>query len=524
MFRAFFHKPGLSRFAAFWLTLSAPLAAPLTVTLTMTLWLSGCDTSLSAFLSESLSTPSPVAAEEASERQPGGATTVSVMPFPAFDKVVPNLPADAKADFFAGRALADQPWVKAPTTTTASDGLGPVYNARTCLACHIRGGKGRLPDDNHTPLFNAFLRVSLPARAATDVNPAIGVIPEPTYGDQLQGQSVALLHQLRSATPEAIAASGDVPPEAYVYVIWQEHTVTYPDGQTVTLRKPLPDIRHLGYGPLHPDTLFSLRNAPAIHGMGLLEGIAQADLNALADPDDANGDGISGRVNQVWDARTQRTVPGRFGLKANRPTMDMVVASAFANDVGISNELFPAGPCAPAQSRCLSQANGNDDEGVELPAHLLALVTEFSRNLGVPERRQAAAPEVQAGRTLFYQTGCQACHHPDYITADDPQRPHLSGQHIWPYTDLLLHDMGDDLADGRPDFAASGREWRTPPLWGVGLLGQVNGSNSLLHDGRARSVEEAVLWHGGEAAAARQRFMQLEQSQRSALLRFVESL
>lgn len=491
-------KPGLSRFAAVWIAVLACVSA--------------CTEQAS-----------PVQKPDPSELQPGGGTTTGLVPFPAFDKPATNLPDHLKADFFAGRALAEQPWVKAPTITDARDGLGPVYNARACLACHIRGGKGRLPDDNQSPLFNAFVRVSLPAGDQT-IDPAIGVIPEPVYGDQLQGQSIALLHQVRQATPEEITAAGDVAPEAYVYINWTTHTYTYPDKHQTELRKPSLDIRNLGYGPLHKDTLFSLRNAPSIHGMGLLERIAQSDIDAFADPDDSNHDGISGRVNMVWDAVSGQTVPGRFGLKANRPNMEMVVASAFANDVGISNPLFPRQPCSSAQVTCLKQANGNNEDGFELPAHLLALVTGFSRNLAVPQRRNADDADVLAGREWFYASGCAACHRPHYKTLDDAQSPHLSGQDIWPYTDLLLHDMGSELADNRPDFAASGQEWRTPPLWGVGLLPQINGSNNLLHDGRARSVEEAILWHGGEAAMARQAFVELNKEQRTALVRFVESL
>lgn len=492
-------KPGQSRFTAVWFLLISLL--------------SGCD-------QQSQTVPG----EQPSEQRPGGDTTTGLTPFPAFDKIAANLPDERKANFYAGRALAEQPWVKAPTITTARDGLGPLYNARACLSCHIRGGKGQVPDNDQSPLFNAFVRISLPAAAGQIPDPHLGVIPEPTYGDQLQGQSVALNHQLHNATPESMAATGDVAPEAYVYLNWQTHTFTYPDKHQVELRQPQLDIRQLGYGPLHPATLFSLRNAPTIHGMGLLELITQRDIDAWADPDDRNLDGISGRVNLVWDAVTQQTVPGRFGLKANRPNMDMVVASAFANDIGISNPLFPQQPCTAAELSCLQQPDGNGDDGVELPQHLLQLVTEFSRNLAVPARRNSNGPLLQEGRTLFYDSGCALCHRPHYTTRNDPAHPHLSAQDIWPYTDLLLHDMGAELADDRPDFAAGGREWRTAPLWGVGLLASVNGSNNLLHDGRARSVEEAILWHGGEAIGARQNFIQLAQPQRQALLRFVESL
>lgn len=483
--------------------------------------LSGCtqqETSLVAVIE--------VPSVDASESRPGGDTTVSILPFPQLDKVIPNLPQDERPDFFAGRALAEQPWVKAPTITDTRDGLGPIYNARSCLACHVRGGKGVAPDSSDSPMISSFVRLSLPGAMPRDEQGISreGVIPEPTYGDQLQTQSVSIYHQLRQMPPQDMAAKGEVPPEAYAYLNWIEFEFIYPDGKTVSLRKPELDIRDPGYGDFHPDTLFSIRNAPTIHGMGLLELIPEARLLALADPEDANQDGISGRANRVWDAVTGEMQMGRFGHKANRPNIDMIVASAFANDIGISNPLFPKQPCSMKQSLCMTQVNGNDENGVEMPYHLLDLVTDFARRLAVPQRRNASEPEVLAGRSLFYESGCSSCHQPDYTTGQHADRPELSNQRIWPYTDLLLHDMGSGLADGRSDFEATGSEWRTPPLWGAGLLKKVNGIQVYLHDGRARTIEEAILWHGGEAEQAKSHFVQLDQSQREQLIKFVNSL
>ena len=300
--------------------------------------------------------------------------------------------------------------------------------------------------------------------------------------------------------------------------------ITYPDQQQVELRAPKLDIRQLNYGPLHPQTKFSLRNAPAIHGMGLLEAIDQRDINALQDPDDKNGDAISGRINMVWDPVTQTTQPGRFGLKASRPNLQTTIAGAFANDIGISNPLFPSQPCTTSQMHCTLQVNGNNTDGFELPQDLLDLVVNFNRNLAVPKRSAEQYKNTQNGRALFYQTGCANCHTPRFVTPQSAALPHLSNQVIWPYSDLLLHDMGKALADNRPDFIASGSEWRTPPLWGNGLQQPMNGYQQLMHDGRAQSVEEAILWHGGEAQNTKQKFTELNKKERQQLIKFVESL
>lgn len=469
---------------------------------------------------------SRLAAATASQAEflPGGAATLPAQAVASFIQPVANLPEAAKPNFYAGKALAEQPWVKAPTATTARDGLGPVYNARACLACHTNGGRGHMPVDAETPLFSALLRISLPGHDVVR-----GVYPEPTYGDQIQGQSVSLAHQLRRSTKELGAgAEKEAPPEAYVFVDWQSAEFQYPDGQTVMLRRPEIRLDNLGYGELDKGVLMSLRNAPAIPGAGLLERISQADINALADPDDANKDGISGRVNRVWNAETGQTVPGRFGWKANRPDLRHIVAGAFANDIGITNPIFPEQPCTALQKKCLSTPAGAKEGEVELPADLLELVVGFTRNLGVATRRgrvgSASSDAIRRGQKYFHTSGCAGCHQPGFKTAVSTENAYLGNQQIWPYTDLLLHDMGPDLADGRPDFEATGREWRTPPLWGIGLSAKVNGSRNFLHDGRARSVEEAILWHGGEAIAARQAFAAMTASQRDALLHFVRSL
>lgn len=465
--------------------------------------------------------PSPLSVP-ALDWRPGGGATVSITPFASAMLPASNLPREKLPDFYAGKALANQPWVKAPTITTARDGLGPLYNARTCLACHVNGGRGMLPKDDSV-LFVGLLRISLDG-LATDHK--AGVIPHPVYGDQIQVRSVALADQL-GLPPEQIGvgAENEAPAEAKVTLHWLESEFVYPDGKALKLRKPQPKIKSLAYGPIGKDARLSLRNAPSIHGAGLIESIPDESIKALADPQDRDRDGISGRQNRVWSRTESRWVFGRFGWKANLADLSHTVAGAFAKDLGINNPLFPESQCTAVQTLCHQMASGVEgDEGVELSAELLTLVTDFTANLGVPVARPLTASLHETGASLFEQVGCASCHHPRYVTEQSAAYPHLSGQEIWPYSDFLLHDMGEALADGRDDYQASGREWRTPPLWSVGLAKSVNGASNLLHDGRARSVEEAILWHGGEAAKARDQFTRLPLNERETLIQFVNSL
>jgi CxxC motif-containing protein (DUF1111 family) len=442
----------------------------------------------------------------------GGIASVGYQPFARFDLPAPTLTNENKSLFYAGRALAHQPWVKAPTSTTARDGLGPIFNARSCLGCHLSGGRGRMPEDESDGLFTAFVRLSVPGN-----NLHTGVTPEPSYGDQLQTQSVGLFSQLGLTIPE-----GELAPEADVRVRWHYDNIRLADGGTVERRRPELLITQLSDGPLHPESLTSLRNAPGMFGMGLIAAIPQTDIDGLADPLDANNDGISGRRNQVWNPVTQTTEPGRFGWKANRPDLPTIIASAFAGDIGITNPIFPNQPCSSIQVSCQQQPNGNDKDGFELPHDLLELTVNFVRDTAVPKAR--VNEHHIEGRDAFISVGCQHCHQPSFTTQAMAGLPHLSEQKIWPYSDFLLHDMGEELADDRTDFLASGREWRTAPLWGIGLQRKVAQRLSLLHDGRARSVEEAILWHGGEAQSAKEKYMALPQVLRRELVIFVEAL
>jgi CxxC motif-containing protein (DUF1111 family) len=323
------------------------------------------------------------------------------------------------------------------------------------------------------------------------------------YGGQLQDRAI-----------------GDVPAEGLIAIEHEEISGEYGDGEAYTLRAPRYRIDQPAFGDLPDDLRMSPRVAPAMIGMGLLEAIPEARLQELADPDDADGDGISGKINRVWDVAQQAEAVGRFGWKAEQPSVAQQSAGAFNGDMGITTALFPQQNCTDSQPECEGAASGGDPE---ISDDLFAKVALYARALAVPVRRAVDDADVLRGKQVFAELGCDGCHVARHETADAALEE-LSGQTIWPYTDLLLHDMGDALSDQRPSFRAEGNEWRTPPLWGVGLIPKVNGHDRLLHDGRARGVAEAVLWHGGEAEQSAQAFRQLKREDRAALVRFVESL
>lgn len=441
------------------------------------------------------------------ETHPGGATTVQRSDRHAFSMPAANLSPEQRVDFSVGRSFFRNPWVIAPSTTTARDGLGPLYNANACQACHLRNGRGHPPEADALNAVSMLVRLSIPAGpGSTDTLRTLGVEPEPVYGTQLQDQAIP-----------------GVPPEGRVRVNYSEHSVRFADGFEVRLRTPELVIDRLGYGPLHPATQLSARVAPPMIGLGLLEAIPEASLLAQAARQPSLG--LSGRPNYVWDGAKAQMVLGRFGWKAAQPSLDQQNAHAALSDMGLSSSLLPAQNCTPAQTACLQAANGNGLEGEgEVSDNIRRLMLFYTRHLGVPGRPAAAEPQVLEGKRLFHQAGCQGCHVPSWVTAKDAAEPSLAGQTLWPYTDLLLHDMGEGLADGRGEFQAGPRDWRTAPLWGLGLTRAVSGHYQLLHDGRARDPLEAVLWHGGEAEAARQQVLTFDARQRTALLAFLDSL
>ncbi len=441
---------------------------------------------------------SPIAPESLLVENLGGDTTAFAHTGNAFSLSARNLTNPERRTFEVGDSFFNQNWVIAPSSTDARDGLGPTFNAQSCSSCHTHDGRGRPPESPDDPERGLLLRLSIPG---TDAYGA--PLPEPNYGGQLQDRAI-----LR------------VPPEGGIGITYAEIAGAYADGQPFTLLAPRYSVRAPAFGLLHPEIMISPRIAPAVFGAGLLEAIPESDILALADPEDADGDGISGRANRVWDLRRQDTALGRFGWKANQPTVEQQVAAAFIGDIGITSVLFPGENCPAPQEACQSAPDGG---APELTEERLGKITFYNRTLAVPAMRNVDDPQVARGARLFLSAGCAACHTPRHVTGES-DIPALSNQTIYPYTDLLLHDMGDGLADGRPDFLADGREWRTPPLWGIGLIETVNGHTRLLHDGRARNLAEAILWHGGEAEESREKFIGLSREEREALIAFLQSL
>ncbi|MGB0959509.1 MAG: di-heme oxidoredictase family protein [Halocynthiibacter sp.] len=455
-------------------------------------------------------------AEKFEEKSAGAATVRARKNRDAFSQHSHGMEFEGELDFKVGNGLFKKLWVSSPASTKASDGLGPIYNARSCQRCHVKDGRGHPPEDQNDIAVSMFMRISIPSTDAgnmTDIEGYLATAPDPNYGTQVQDFGLP-----------------GVPAEAQMKIAYTEETIALSDGETASLRHPTYRLEKLGYGPLHPDAMLSPRVSPQMIGLGLLEAIPVETILAGADENDADGDGISGRPNVVWSREFNQPMLGRFGLKAGAPTVMQQSAGAFSGDIGISNPLFdtPQGECTDQQAPCLAAQHGADDihNGYEIDQKGLDLVDFYARNLAVPARRNVNDPEVLRGKEVFYTTGCVSCHTPKFVTArlTDKKSASQSFQLIWPYTDMLLHDMGDKLADNRPEARATGQEWRTPPLWGIGLTKQVSKHSYFLHDGRARSLLEAVLWHGGEAQAARDTVVDMPKSDRDALIRFLESL
>jgi CxxC motif-containing protein (DUF1111 family) len=444
----------------------------------------------------------------------GGETTVWADGRNAFSFPLANLSDEERARFAVGNSFFRRNWVEAPASTKARDGLGPHFIARSCGGCHVQDGRGAPPDlrkrigpQGHEQPVALLMRLSVPGTPSAQA----GVVPEPTYGDQFNN----------SAVP-------GVKPEGRVTIRLERLSGKFADGTPYVLRKPVYGFSLLGYGPMRPDVLTSPRIAPQLAGVGLLEAIPEREILANAAAQAASPGPIKGQPNRVWDAFAGEARVGRFGWKANVASLAHQTAGAFLGDIGITSSQNPEQACTPAQTDCRAAMAGGHGGAPEIDDRTLGDVVFYQAALAPAARRRADDVQVRRGQSLFHQAQCAACHRPSYVTGEPPfpalTSPKVVAQRIWPYTDLLLHDMGEALADGRPDFAASGRQWKTPPLWGVGLIRDVNGHQRLLHDGRADGVLEAILWHGGEAESSRQHVLNLSRRDREALVKFVESL
>lgn len=428
----------------------------------------------------------------------GGATTRDAANRMSFSLPAANMPSDRVRDFFFGNRLFNTKWIVAPASVTSFDGLGPVFNRASCSGCHVRDGRGQPPSDADAPMMSMLIRLSVPDPKDPSVH-----LPHPAYGGQLNDRAIP-----------------GVPAEGRTTIRYEEIEGRYADGERYSLRKPVYSFRDLAFGPMGKEIAISPRVAPKMIGLGLLEAIPERAILGRVDPHDVDGDGISGRPNWILDAETGRHRIGRFGWKANQPSLRQQNAGAFLGDIGITTPVFPAENCASGQTACGAAITGGTPEVSE---EFLQKLTFYTQSLAVPARRNVDDPTVRRGEVLFSAAGCNACHVPSQRTGPHPNAL-VAHQPIQPFTDLLLHDMGAALADNRPDSAATGQEWRTPPLWGLGLIQAVNRHEFLLHDGRARSFAEAILWHGGEAETAKEAFRKMPKADRAAMLAFLKSL
>lgn len=417
----------------------------------------------------------------------GGDLTVFASGGTAFSFPAPNLSSASLEKHLLGDTQFEQNFVKAPATVNS--GLGPLFNNNSCESCHSNDGRGRPPFTGEK-LQSMLFRIS---EQGFDEHGGPNSVPG--FGTQLQTSSIF-----------------GYTPEGSVNISYVETEGTYPDGTKYSLRKPVYNVS----GNVPAGVLLSPRVAPPVFGIGLLESILEEQI--LSNKNNVNQDGVSGKANYVWNNITKQMELGRFGWKANVSTAEEQVALAYNQDMGVTSPAIPLENCYTS-SNCDTT---NDDP--EISEQILEDVIFYVQTLAVPARRNYDNTDVKLGKKLFSQIGCNSCHVTEFKTGTNKMIPELSNQDIHPYTDLLLHDMGDGLADGRPDYDASGSEWRTAPLWGIGLVDIVNGYSLLLHDGRARSLEEAILWHGGEAKISQEKFMKLSPSDRNALIEFLKSL
>jgi CxxC motif-containing protein (DUF1111 family) len=430
---------------------------------------------------------------EINEEYSGGILTTFDLGENAFGHSAPHLTFEEENSFVIGNSFFRSNWTTAPASASLRDGLGPIFNASSCGACHPKDGRSAPPLTFGEPLNGLLFRLS----GTNGMN-------EATYGEQLQDKAIL-----------------GKKAEAKVGVNYTDVVGNYQDGNSYSLRKPDYVFSDWGYGVIESGFLFSPRVGNQLAGVGLLEAIGEASILANADVKDGNGDGISGKANYVFDEVSKTIMLGRFGWKSNQPNLLQQTAGAFSGDIGITSTVFMKDHVTESQTALHDVINGGEPE---ISDKNLNDVVFYLQTLSVPARRDFKDPLVLKGKLLFNQLACASCHIPEFKTGTTHPVSALREQTIRPYTDLLLHDMGDELADNRPDFEANGNEWRTPPLWGLGMIKTVNGHTFLLHDGRARNIEEAILWHGGEAKESKKIFTRLSKVDRNNLLKFLESL
>lgn len=401
--------------------------------------------------------------------------------------------------YILGRSFFTIPWVEAPSATTARDGLGPLFNANTCNSCHPKTTRGVLFNTQGGLSRALITKLSIPSNGSKNHKELLyknGLIPEPTYGGQI-----------------AINGIHDVKYEASVEVSYEKKVILFPDGEKQTLLKPNYTIKNLQYGELHKDTIFTFRLAPSLYGVGYLNDIKKEDILTNEDEFDKNNDGISGRANIVYSNITGKYELGRFSWKANLTNLKHQSANAAINDMGLTTSIYPIDTCTQKQTACLNSPKARDS--IDLPDHRLEAIEFFIENQKLKKIKKTA--EFKKGYELFKQIACVKCHIDSFET--------IGGVKISPYTDMLLHDMGESLADGRSEFKATGTEWRTPALWGYSLNEKISGKKPrLLHDGRARTIQEAILWHEGEAKTVKENYMKLEKKDRELILKFLKEV
>ncbi|MCG1037032.1 di-heme oxidoreductase family protein [Polaribacter sargassicola] len=419
----------------------------------------------------------------------------------AFGRGIPILSDLELAFFGVGNAMFDQSWVSAPASTTSRDGLGQIFNARACSACHLRDGRGKPVLENGAGSEGFLIRLS----SGNDL--ITGPIGFGNYGDQLQDDS-----------------NLGIDKEGTINVHFETITGTYPDGETYELRKPIYTIVDENYGSLS-NAKQSPRVGQQVIGLGFIDALSEASILANEDINDIDGDGISGKANYVWNVKENKSTIGKFGWKANQPTLEQQIAAAFSGDMGLTTSIFPDENCPPGID-CDELYNGNNEgETVEVTDTQMSRIMVYQAAISVPIRRDYNTIDVLEGKALFSELECAKCHINNFTTDNNYSLlTQLENITIRPYSDFLLHDMGDDLADNRADFLANGNEWRTQPLWGLGMIETVNDHTFLLHDGRARNIEEAILWHGGEAENAKNNFKNLSKESREQVLKFLNSL